>query len=94
MNNDMTENRMPETAAETARRELAEARENHATAYFAAQDVPSDPEEALLRADALRTATRAGKGAYRGYVQAATASLAAQIGGAGAGDNREEGPLR
>ncbi len=72
-------NNQPETAAETARRELAQARETHAAAYFAAKAAPGDPEEAAL----LHAATQDGKQAYRGYVRAATAGLAAQIDGLG-----------
>ena len=66
---------LPETDQQQAARALAQAREIHAAAYFAAKAAPGDPEEAAL----LHAAAQDGKQAYRGYVRAATAGLAAQI---------------
>ncbi len=79
MNNDELNNDElnTETPTETAQRELTEAREKHALAFLSAQAAPGDPEEAAL----LREATKAGKSAFWGYVQAAMDPLAAQING-------------
>ena len=58
-----------------AKAALARARADHARALLAARDAPSDPQAQQQ----FRDAVRAGRAAWRGYQETATAGPAAQI---------------
>jgi hypothetical protein len=65
------------TDTDQAQRDLDQARETHAAALVARRDAPSDPDAARR----VKEAVRAGRDAWSGYRDAATAGLAAQIEG-------------
>ena len=65
------------TDKDRTRLALDQAREAHAAAMLAKHDAPIDPSADQQ----LREAVQQGRGAWKGYQQAATAGLAAQIEG-------------
>ncbi len=64
-----------DTELDQAKDALDRARADHARALLAARDKPGDPEAQQQ----FRDAVRAGRGAWQGYQEVATAGLAAQI---------------
>jgi hypothetical protein len=63
------------TEVEQAKAALDQARADHTRALLAARDKPGDPQAQQQ----FRDAVRAGREAWRGYQEVATAGLAAQI---------------
>lgn len=63
------------TKIEEARAALDRARTDHAAAMLAVKDRPGDPETQQQ----FREAVKNGRSAWKGYQEAATAGLAAQI---------------
>lgn len=62
---------------EQARQDLDQAKETHVAALVACLSAPDDPEAVR----AVKQAALQGRGAWKGYREAATAGLAAQIDG-------------
>ena len=69
-----------------AKAALGQARADHAAALLAVRDQPGDADTQRR----FRDAVQQGRGAWKGYQEAATAGLAAQISGIVPGEFQEE----